>query len=90
MSGRTIVGYRYGRDEALYCSSCIRDLFVPYELVGQAAWTAEDILDHIAADLGLDRQDERVSSYHFPQPLQRADLMSHESCDLCGQRLTAA
>jgi hypothetical protein len=91
MNGIAIVGYCYGDDEDTYCPSCIRDLFVPFDLVAETHHTAEDVLDHEAARQSIDRQDDNsFSSYQFPKPILSGDATTVDYCVLCGRRLVDA
>ncbi|XVV02462.1 hypothetical protein ACQPW3_34660 [Actinosynnema sp. CA-248983] len=86
MNGTTITGYLYGDDT--HCATCIHDLFVPFDLIADPDRSAEDILDQVAHQRGLNRHDQGLySSYDFPVPLYLSDTSDSDVCVLCGQRL---
>lgn len=86
MNGTTITGYLYGDDA--HCPTCIHDLFVPFDLITEPDRSAEDILDRVARQRGINRHDHgSYSSYDFPVPLYLSDTSESDVCVLCGQRL---
>jgi len=87
MNGSDIAGYLW-RGET-FCPTCIHDLFVPYELIGDPERSTEEILDRAAAEQGINRHDEKTSgSARFPQPLYSDDVTSADTCFFCGTALT--
>lgn len=86
MNGTTITGYLYGGET--YCTDCIYDLFLPFDLINSRDRSTEDVLDYIAHQRSINRHDENsYSSYQFPHPLLLADTSEADVCDLCGRRL---
>jgi hypothetical protein len=70
-----------------YCSDCIRELFLPFDLINNDP-TVEQVLDFVARERGIDRSDETsFSAYSFPKLLQRDELLDGERCQRCTRRL---
>ena len=89
MSGAGIVGYVLA--EQPFCPECIHDLFIPFDLVGRPERSAEDILNVVARQRGIDRNNENsFSSYVFPKPILAADVSGVEVCISCGRLLTSS
>jgi hypothetical protein len=86
VNGSDIAGYLFGGEP--FCPSCIHDLFIPFDVIGESDRSTEVILDLVAAERGIQRHDQTsFSNYEFPKPIQRADVLGHESCIYCGQPL---
>ena len=86
MSGSEIVGYLLA--EQPFCSDCIHDLFIPFDLIAEPDRITEDILNLIAGQRGIDRDNENsFSTYRFPKPIYAADLSGAEVCIYCGKSL---
>jgi hypothetical protein len=86
MNGTTIVAYLYGGH--IHCPQCIHELFLPFDLIGGNDQSTERVLDLVASQRRLNRQDtQSYSAYQFPVPLYNADVSTAETCNLCGRRL---
>ena len=80
-----IAGYRYGGE--IVCSGCIKDLFAPFYLAGDASVSTEEILGVIAKRWGVDRATDRFSSYDFPHRIYAQDVIAGDVCYVCGKPL---
>ena len=86
MTGAPVLGYRFGDDT--YCASCLLDLMRPPDLADTSGSSTEDVLDRIARDHGLDRDEENsFTTFDFPHRLQLADADAPVECVLCGRLL---
>jgi hypothetical protein len=86
VNGTTIAGYLYG--EETYCSQCIHDLFVPFDLLAGPHRPTEEVLDYVASRRRIARHDEGgYSSHRFPKPIYVSDVSGGDTCVLCGRRL---
>lgn len=86
MTGQIIVGYLYGA--GTYCPDCVRELFLPFDLIEDDQRTTEQILDMVAQQRGIDRQaTDSFSSYRFPVPLIRPHASIDDRCGLCDRHL---
>jgi hypothetical protein len=80
-----IAGYRYGSESV--CSGCIKDLFAPFYLAGDADVSTEEILDANAKRWHIDRAADRFSSYDFPHRIHTQDVIAGDVCYVCGKPL---
>lgn len=87
MTGSTkIAAYFYG--EKPLCSSCVRDIVIPYYLVHNTNRSTESILSEVAQEHGINRNDEAsFHSHEFPKPILKPDLIDGEKCFVCGRTL---
>lgn len=81
-----ITGYTFRADT--YCPTCMANSMVKFvgeEQQGPDHWQVEDLLDSIAASLGIDREDERTfDSGDFPKVVFSTDDDGIE-CGQCGE-----
>jgi hypothetical protein len=86
MNEQEIIGYLLA--EQPFCSVCIRDLFIPFDLIASPYRSAEDVLNVVADQHGVDRANENsFSTYQFPKPIASTDRLGHETCIYCGRPL---
>lgn len=86
VNGTDIAGYLFCSEPI--CPHCIQDLLIPFNLDGGLGRTTEEMLDQIAAKLGIRRYD--VTSYsvnEFPKPIYKDKISGDEVCALCGRPL---
>ncbi|WP_327691124.1 hypothetical protein OG870_17515 [Streptomyces sp. NBC_00461] len=73
--------------EQAYCTDCIRDLFLPFDLIDDDP-TVEQVLDFVARERGINRYDENsFSAYQFPKPIGPEEQLDSERCGLCHRKL---
>lgn len=86
MNGTDIAGYLFGEEP--FCSTCIHDLFIPFDLIGGPDRTTEEVLDLVAAQRGIVRLDDAsFTNFRFPKPLYLADVSGADVCFMCGKPL---
>ncbi|MEU6351057.1 hypothetical protein ABZ896_17240 [Streptomyces sp. NPDC047072] len=67
-----------------YDPNCIKELFLPFDLIHQEPVSAEQVLDFVARERGIDRRNESsFSAYHFPKVVDESELLDGERCGLC-------
>jgi hypothetical protein len=86
VNGSDIAGYLFAAEP--FCTSCIHDLFIPFDLIGGPERSTEDILDLVASGRGIQRHDETsFSTYEFPKPIYIPDVSGGDVCIFCGKSL---
>jgi len=86
MSRTDIAGYLLAGEP--FCPSCIHDLFIPFDLIGGPDRSTEDILDLVAAERGIRRDDETTfTAKEFPKPIYAPDVIGADVCIYCGKPL---
>jgi len=86
VNGTDIAGYLFAADP--FCASCIRELFIPFDLIGDPERTTEEILDLVASERGIQRHEEAsFSTYEFPKPIYVSDVTGGDICIFCGKPL---
>lgn len=94
MNATTIVGYQF--NAALYCKGCAHDalalasidLLLREGKLVNPALSFEDFLNIIAADMGVDRQDESsFDSSTFPKVVFADSVGSVDQCCVCEEVL---